>query len=134
MRRTARFCCGGGVIFAPAFWAITAACAQSITIEITQAEPAFDLRTTEPEVAFRMSPASARAFAELTKRNVGRKAAIVIDGRTMSAPIIREPILGGSGQITGDFTPEEARRIAAGLASGTSKMTIEIVPENSDSK
>jgi preprotein translocase subunit SecD len=131
LRRTARFCCRGGLTFALAFSAITAAYAQSIAIEITQAEPAFDPRISEPEVAFRMSPASAQAFAEFTRRNVGRKAAIVIDGRTMSTPIIQEPILGGSGQITGDFTVEEARRMAAGLASGTSKMTIEIVPEDS---
>jgi preprotein translocase subunit SecD len=132
LRQAARFCCaGGGLIFALAFWVITGAYAQSISIVITQAEPAFDPRADEPMIAFRMSPDSAQAFAELTKRNVGRKAAIVIDGRTMSAPIIREQILGGLGTITGDFTVEEARRMAAALASGTSKMTIEIVPEGS---
>jgi preprotein translocase subunit SecD len=132
LRRTARFCCaGGGLIFALAFRAITAACAQSISIEIAQAEPAFDQRTNEPVVVFRMSPASTQAFAEFTRRNIGRKAALVIDGRTVSTPIFQEPILGGAGQIYGNFSVGEARDVAHRLASGRSTLTIEIVPENS---
>jgi preprotein translocase subunit SecD len=108
--------------------------AQSIAVQITQATAQLDVRTGEPIVIFQMSPASARAFAELTTKNVGRKAAISVDGRVVSAPIIRAPILGGKVEIAGNLTVEEAKRIAAGLTAGTSMLKIEIVPEGGNSK
>jgi preprotein translocase subunit SecD len=106
---------------------ITAASAQSIPIEVSEAAQDYDQRTGEPVVTLRMTPASAHAFAELTAKNVGRTAAMVIDGRVVSKPVIRTPILGGMAQISGHFTVEEARAIATALTSGTSKMQIEIV-------
>jgi preprotein translocase subunit SecD len=103
-------------------------------IEVASAERAYDLRTGEPVISFTMTSSSARAFAELTGRNVGRKAAILIDGRMVSAPVIREPILGGSGQVSGHFSPEEAREIALRLSSGAAKMEIAIVPDDGPGK
>jgi preprotein translocase subunit SecD len=70
----------------------------------------------------------------LTTHNVGRKAAILIDGRMVSAPVIREPILGGSGQVSGHFSAQEARDIALRLSSGAAKMEIEIVADDNSSK
>jgi preprotein translocase subunit SecD len=113
---------------------VTAALAQSIAIEVTDAALTYDQQTGKPLVTFRMSPASARAFGELTAKNVGRAAAIVVDGRVMSQPIIRTPILGGTAQISGDFSIEEARSIAHRLSDGTSKMTIEIVSDGASGK
>jgi preprotein translocase subunit SecD len=81
-----------------ALWPIQAIQAQSIPIEVTQADVEFDVQTGDPVVTFRMTPGSTRAFAELTQKNVGRKAAIKVDGRELSVPVIREPILGGQGQ------------------------------------
>jgi preprotein translocase subunit SecD len=81
-----------------------------------------------------MTLSSARAFAELTRQNVGRKVAILIDGRVFSAPVIREPILGGSAQVSGHFSPEEAREIALRLSSGAARMEMEIVPDGSPGK
>ena len=74
-----------------------------------------------------MSPASQKSFTELTQKNVGRKLAIRVDGQILSAPVIREPILGGSGQISGHFTEQQARDIAARLSSGKSKLEFDIV-------
>jgi preprotein translocase subunit SecD len=111
-----------------------AALAQSIPIEVVQAEATYDQVTGKPLVSFRMSPGSARAFAELTLKNVGHALAIVIDGRVISKPIIRTPILGGTGQIDGNFSAEEARAMASRLAGGAAKMTMEIVPDGSPGK
>jgi len=60
--------------------------------------------------------------------------AIVIDGRVISKPIIRTPILGGAGQIDGNLKAEETRAMASRLAAGTAKMTMEIVPDDSPGK
>jgi preprotein translocase subunit SecD len=57
--------------------------------------------------------------AQITQENVGRPFAIVLDNDVLSVPILREPILGGSGQISGSFTLEDANTIAMLLRSGT---------------
>ena len=74
---------------------------------LTDARAGFDPRTHEPLVSFRFDSIGARKFAEITSANVGRPFAIVLDGKVLSAPVIREPITGGSGQISGSFTVEE---------------------------
>ena len=107
-------------------WA--AANAEPLAIEIVDAELGYDQRTGEPVVSFKMSPTSARQFAELTAKNIGRKMAIRVDGQTISAPVIREPILGGFGQIADRaFTIEQARQIADGIRAGRAKVEFEIV-------
>ena len=60
----------------------------------------------------------ARRFAQATQENVGRPFAIVLDNKVISAPVIREPILGGSGQISGNFTVEPANDLAVLLRAG----------------
>lgn len=65
-----------------------------------------------PAVAIRLTPEGARTFAQITSANVGRRMAIVLDGRIISAPVILNPITGGSLQITGGFTREDARALA----------------------
>lgn len=69
-----------------------------------------------PSVEVKFSEDGARRFAELTRNNVGRRFAIVVDGRVVSAPMIRDEIPGGRALITGNFTLEEAKRIAEGLS------------------
>jgi preprotein translocase subunit SecD len=87
--------------------------------DLADAAPGFDQRTTEPIVTFRFNARGTRQFAQLTQENVGRPFAIVLDNDVLSAPIIREPIVGGSGQISGGFTVEAANTIAVLLRSGT---------------
>jgi preprotein translocase subunit SecD len=92
--------------------------------ELTDAQPGFDQRTGEPIVTFRFNTAGARKFAQVTQENVGRPFAIVLDNgppagtEVISAPVIREPIIGGSGQISGNFTVESANELAILLRSG----------------
>jgi preprotein translocase subunit SecD len=96
-------------------------------IEIADAQVAFETRTSEPIVSFRMTEASKQLFAEFTSRNVGRKAEIRVDGRALMAPVIREPILGGSGQIAAGLKLDEAKDLADRLASGRARMEVEAV-------
>jgi SecD/SecF fusion protein len=102
------------------------ASAEPLAVQVAEASAAFDQRTGEPVVSFRMQPASAQQFAELTARNVGKVLAIKVDGRVLSRPVVREPILGGVGQISGSFTREQARELAARLASGAATLEFEV--------
>jgi preprotein translocase subunit SecD len=85
---------------------------------MADAQAAFDQYTTLPIVLFRFSAAGAEKFASFTRNNIGRPFAVVIDGHVITAPIIREPILGGTGQISGNFTSASTRQLAARIRSG----------------
>jgi len=85
--------------------------------ELTDAQPAFD-QNGLPSVTFRFNPAGARKFGRYTQENVGSPFAIVLDEEVISAPVIREAILGGSGQITGNFNVEESTQLAILLRAG----------------
>jgi preprotein translocase subunit SecD len=86
--------------------------------DLTDAQASFDQRTSEPVVNFRFNSTGARKFGRATQENVGRRFAIVLDNEVISAPVIREPILGGSGQISGNFTVESANNLAILLRAG----------------
>jgi preprotein translocase subunit SecD len=86
--------------------------------ELTDAQPGFDQRSNEPIVSFRFNNSGARKFATATQENVGKPFAIVLDNEVISAPVIREPILGGSGQISGSFTVQSANDLAILLRAG----------------
>ena len=94
--------------------------------ELTDAQPGFDQRTSEPIVSFKFNSSGARKFAQVTQENVGRLFAIVLDDKVISAPQIREPILGGSGQISGNFTVESANNLSILLRAGAlpAKLTV----------
>jgi preprotein translocase subunit SecD len=97
--------------------------------ELKGAQPAFDQRTNEPIISFTFNGSGARKFGEFTKTHVGRPFAIVLDDKVISAPVIREPILGGSGQISGSFTVEGATQLAIQLRSGALPAKLTIVEE-----
>lgn len=86
--------------------------------DLTEAQPIMDQRTNEPVMTFRLGTAGTRKFGQETANGVGRAMAIVIDSEVVSAPIIREPITGGSGQISGNFTVQSAHDLAVLLRSG----------------
>jgi preprotein translocase subunit SecD len=85
---------------------------------LTNASPGFDQQTGQPLVQFRFNGIGARRFGEVTSQNIGKKFAIVLDKKVISAPVILGPIMGGSGQITGHFTPESANDLAVLLRAG----------------
>jgi preprotein translocase subunit SecD len=97
--------------------------------DLTDAQPGFDQRTNEPIVTFRFNTRGGRRFAQVTQENVGRPFAIVLDNEVISAPVIREPILGGSGQISGNFTVEAANNLALLLRAGALPAPLTIIEE-----
>ncbi len=97
--------------------------------DLTDAQPGFDPRTNEPIVSFRFNTSGARKFAEVTQQNVGKPFAIVLDNQVISAPVIREPILGGSGQISGNFTVQSANDLAILLRAGALPAPLTIIEE-----
>ncbi len=97
--------------------------------DLTDAQPGFDQRTSEPIVSFRFNTGGARKFAQVTQENVGKPFAIVLDNEVISAPVIREPILGGSGQISGSFTVEQANDLAILLRAGALPAPLTIIEE-----
>ncbi|HXG78372.1 MAG TPA: protein translocase subunit SecD [Methyloceanibacter sp.] len=96
---------------------------------LVDAQPGFDSRTGEPIVTFRFDAAGAKRFAKVTQENVGLPFAIVLDDKVISAPVIREPILGGTGQISGNFTVQEANDLAVLLRSGALPAKLSVIEE-----
>jgi preprotein translocase subunit SecD len=86
--------------------------------DLTDSQPSFDQQTGQPVVTFRFDPTGARAFGEYTAANVGAPFAIVLDNEVISAPVIRQAITGGSGQISGNFTVESSTELAVLLRAG----------------
>lgn len=82
-----------------------------------------------PVVSFRFDAVGARRFAKVTRDNVGRPFAIILDGKVISAPRINTPILGGSGVITGNFTTQSANELAVLLRSGRLPIDLKVVEE-----
>jgi preprotein translocase subunit SecD len=97
--------------------------------DLVDAQPSFDQRTREPVVSFRFNNSGARRFAQATQESVGRPFAIVLDEEVISAPVIREPILGGSGQISGSFTVQSANDLAILLRAGALPAPLTIIEE-----
>ena len=98
---------------------------------LTDARAGFDQRTNEPIVSFRFDATGAQRFADITRQNVGKPFAIVLDGKVLSAPVIREPITGGTGQISGNFTVEDTVVLSALLRSGALPAPMTVIEERS---
>ncbi|BBK38327.1 hypothetical protein STAQ_34050 [Allostella sp. ATCC 35155] len=96
---------------------------------LTSAQAANNSQTGEWVVNFRFDSAGSRRFGDVTKNNVGRLFAIVLDGKVISAPVIREPILGGSGQISGSFTAQSAQDLALLLRAGALPAPLKVLEE-----
>jgi len=82
-----------------------------------------------PVVSFRFDSVGAKRFGDATAKNVGRPFAIVLDRRVISAPVIREPILGGTGIISGSFTVQEVQDLSLLLRAGALPAPLKILEE-----
>ena len=113
---------------AQVMWVQTSSRATVDGADLTDARGSFD-QSNQPVVSFRFNQKGAERFGKLTRDNVGKPFAIVLDDLIMSAPRINEPILGGSGQISGNFTVEETNSLAVVLRSGALPAKLTIVEE-----
>ena len=98
---------------------------------LVDAKPRMDTQNNETIVSFTLDRVGAKKFGKATTENVGKQLAIVLDGKIISAPSIREPIVGGSGQITGNFTFQSATDLALLLRSGALPAPMNIIEERS---
>ena len=88
-----------------------------------------DNQANETVVSFTLDRVGAKKFAKATTSGVGKNLAIILDGKIISAPSVREPIVGGSGQITGGFTFQTATDLALLLRSGALPAPMKIIEE-----
>lgn len=97
---------------------------------ITDARVAYDERG-QPVISFSLNSIGAKIFGDFSGANVGKRMAVVLDNKVYSAPVIRERIGGGSGQISGSFSAEEAKNIAIALRSGALSAPLELLEKRS---
>jgi preprotein translocase subunit SecD len=98
---------------------------------VRDAKVQIDSQYNRPDIAFSLDGAGASRFASVTTRSRGKRLAIVLDDKVQSAPVIREPITGGEGSITGQFTLQEATNLAIVLRSGALPAPLSIREERS---
>ncbi len=101
-----------------------------VTGEMLTAASASHDENNLPDINFAFNSQGARRFAETTAENIGKPFAIVLDGRVISAPVIRSAITGGSGDITGRFTEEQAHNLALLLKSGALPAPLNIIAQH----
>jgi len=99
--------------------------------QIADARVSIDSRYNEYAVTLKFNNKGARTFDKLTKEHVGERFAIILEGKVNSAPVIRERISGGTAQITGSFSPDEARNLAIVLRAGALPAPVKVVEERS---
>ncbi|NTF07660.1 protein translocase subunit SecDF [Agrobacterium rubi] len=96
---------------------------------LVDSQASFNQQNNEPVVTFRFDSRGAQRFAQATQQNVGKPFAIILDNQVISAPVIREPIIGGSGQISGNFSVQGANDLAVLLRAGALPATLTVVEE-----
>ena len=96
---------------------------------LIDAKPSMNNQNNETVVVFNLDRVGAKKFGKATTKGVGRQLAIVLDNKIISAPTISEAIVGGSGQITGDFTFQSATDLALLLRSGALPAPLNIIEE-----
>jgi preprotein translocase subunit SecD len=95
---------------------------------LTQASQSFD-ENGNPAISFTFDTSGARRFGRVTQENLQKPFAIILDNKVLSAPTIQSPILGGQGQITGNFTVESANQLAIALSSGRLPVKLNVIEE-----
>ena len=96
---------------------------------LLDAQPRMNSETNETVVSFTLDRVGAKRFGKATSANIGKQLAIVLDGKIISAPVIRDTIASGSGQISGGFTFQSATDLALLLRSGALPAPLNIIEE-----
>lgn len=97
--------------------------------QLISAQQSYEQQSNQPVVSIRFDSQGAATFAKVTAAAVGQRFAMVLDGKVLSAPSINEPILGGSAQISGNFTVASANALSISLRSGALPVKMEVVEE-----
>jgi len=97
--------------------------------DLQQAAVSFDQSTSRPQVQLTFTGDGAKKFADITKRNVGKIVAIVLDNQVIEAPRVNEPIYGGNAVITGQFTTEQAKAVQIQLNAGALPVSLSVLQQ-----
>ena len=98
---------------------------------LIDAKPRMDNQTNETVVTFSLDRVGSKKFGKATSTGIGKRLAIILDGKIISAPVVQDAIIGGNGQITGNFTFQSATDLALLLRSGALPAPLNIVEERS---
>ncbi|MDP3696539.1 MAG: protein translocase subunit SecD [Candidatus Taylorbacteria bacterium] len=96
---------------------------------IKRAQVAFDPQTGQPQVSLELNDEGAKLFGEITKKNIGKRVAIYLDGLPISVPVVQTEISDGQAVISGGFTPQEAKLLAIRLNSGALPVPINLISQ-----
>jgi len=96
---------------------------------ITKATVTFDSQTGKPQVALSFNKKGAELFTLVTKKNIGKPVAIVVDNFIISAPVVQQEIIEGNAVISGNFTTDEAKKLAISINSGALPLSIKLVEQ-----
>ena len=96
---------------------------------LVDAQPSYDQQRAMPVVSFKFDTRGAITFGQITGANVGQRFAIVLDNQVITAPVIQQPITGGSGQISGSFTTASANDLAVLLRAGALPASLDVIEE-----
>jgi len=97
--------------------------------DLVRSQVQFDSNTNQPVVGLRFSDEGAKKFATITKKNVGKPVAIFLDGVPITTPLVREAITTGEAVISGNFTPEQAKKLSVQLNAGALPVPIKIIQQ-----
>jgi len=97
--------------------------------DLQQSLVTFDQNTGQPVVQIQFIPAGSKKFADITKRNVGKSVAMVLDDTVVSAPVVNEPITQGDAVISGNFTTEQAKQLSVQLNAGALPVELSILEQ-----
>lgn len=97
--------------------------------DLQSAQVVFDSQTGKPAISLQFTPEGGNKFAVLTERNIQKPLPIILDGEVVSAPVVQGKITGGSAQISGAFTVEEAKQLAIQLNAGALPVPVSLVQE-----
>lgn len=97
--------------------------------DLEKAEVIFDTNTGSPNISIQFTEEGGKKFSDITKRNIGKQLPIVLDNQIISSPTVQEQIVGGSAQITGTFTVEEAKSLAIQLNAGALPVPVSLIQQ-----
>jgi preprotein translocase subunit SecD len=102
--------------------------AADIELAVASAKATFDPISAQPSIEVTLTPEAAKAFGELTTKNVGNVIELRVDGELLTSPTVRSPILGGTLVITGEMSQADAKDIAARLAEDGARIVLTPIP------
>lgn len=97
--------------------------------DVKKANVVFDQQTGKPQVALSFSDSGTKLFADITSRNVGKPVGIFIDNIPISTPTVQQPITDGNAVITGNFTVDDAKKLAIAINSGALPLPIKLIEQ-----